>query len=106
VSDQPTLLINPEELLVHSLRVLRSSVYSKASISLRNDEPVGASSLAQLGGKHGDHNIDIYKLKLDGTGKDFVRLTHFNDYMGWKASNPVISSDGKMMAFQIAHTRR
>ena len=64
----------------------------------------GDRHVAQLGGKHGSRNIDIYKLKLDGTGKDFVRLTHFNDYEGWKASNPVISTDGKLMAFQIAHT--
>src|SRR5262249_44716731 len=28
----------------------------------------------------GSGNIDIWKLKLDGTGKDFTRLTHFNDY--------------------------
>jgi hypothetical protein len=64
----------------------------------------GDRHVAQLGGKHGSHNIDIYKLKLDGTGKDFVRLTHFNDFEGWKASNPVISTDGKLMAFQIART--
>ncbi len=60
--------------------------------------------VAELGGDHGSHNIDIWKLRLDGTGKDFVRLTHFNDYEGWKASNPVVSTDGKMMAFQVAHT--
>jgi Tol biopolymer transport system component len=46
--------------------------------------------------------IDIWKLKLDGTGKSFTRLTHFNDYEGWKASNPVVSTDGKRMAFQVA----
>lgn len=39
-----------------------------------------------------------------GTGKDFVRLTYFNDYLGWKASNPVVSTDGKFMAFQVAKT--
>jgi len=55
-----------------------------------------------LGGQHGSREIDIWKLKLDGTGKDFVRVTHFNDYQGWKASNPVVSTDGKLMAFQIA----
>jgi Tol biopolymer transport system component len=60
--------------------------------------------VAKLGGSHGSHNIDIYKLRLDGTGKDFVRLTHFNDYQGWKASNPVVSTDGKFMAFQVAKT--
>ena len=57
-----------------------------------------------LGGKRGPSNIDIWKLKLDGTGKDFVRLTNFNDYEGGKASNPVVSTDGKYMAFQLANT--
>ena len=60
--------------------------------------------VSDLGGNHGMHNIDIWKLKLDGTGKDWTRLTRFNDYAGWKASNPVISTDGKLMAFQVAHT--
>jgi Tol biopolymer transport system component len=55
-----------------------------------------------LGGERGPHNIDIWKLKLDGTGKDLTRLTYFNDYEGGKASNPVISTDGKFMAFQSA----
>jgi Tol biopolymer transport system component len=58
----------------------------------------------QLGCTPGSGNIDIWKLKLDGTGKDFVRLTHFNDYKGGKASNPVVSTDGKHMAFQLANT--
>src|SRR5213594_4445049 len=58
----------------------------------------------QLGGTRGSGNIDIWKLKLDGTGKDFTRLTHFNDYAGGKASNPVISTDGRFMAFQVAKT--
>jgi hypothetical protein len=57
----------------------------------------------RLGG-HGSGQIDIWKLKLDGTGKDFVRLTHFNDYEGGKASNPAISTDGNFMAFQYAKT--
>jgi hypothetical protein len=58
----------------------------------------------QLGGTRGAGNIDIWKLRLDGTGKDFSRLTHFNDYEGGKASNPVISIDGRFMAFQTART--
>jgi hypothetical protein len=57
-----------------------------------------------LGGQRGSGNIDIWKLKLDGTGKNFTRLTGFNDYVGGKASNPVISNDGKYMAFQSAKT--
>jgi len=49
-------------------------------------------------------NIDIWKLRLDGTGRDFARLTTFNDHEGWKASNPVVSTDGRLMAFQVART--
>ena len=49
-------------------------------------------------------NIDIWKLRLDGTGKDFTRLTYFNDYEGGKASNPVVSTDGRFMAFQVARS--
>jgi hypothetical protein len=64
----------------------------------------GDRQVAELGGNHGPGNIDLWKLRLDGTGKDFVRMTHFNDYEGWKASNPVVSTDGKMMAFQVAHS--
>lgn len=57
-----------------------------------------------LGGKRGSGNIDIWKLRMDGTGKDFTRLTFFNDYEGGKASNPVVSTDGRFMAFQYART--
>lgn len=50
-------------------------------------------------------NIDIWKLALDGSGgKSFTRLTYFNDYEGWKASNPVVSTDGRLMAFQVARS--
>jgi hypothetical protein len=48
--------------------------------------------------------IDLYKLKLDGSG-DTQRLTHFNDFPGYKASNPVVSDDGKFIAFQMAKTK-
>jgi len=50
-------------------------------------------------------DIDIWKLRLDGTGQSFVRLTRFNDYEGgWKASNPVVSTDGRLLAFQVARS--
>jgi hypothetical protein len=62
----------------------------------------GDRQCKDFGGGCGPGNIDIWKLKLDGTGKDFTRLTHFNDYEGGKASNPVISTDGRFMAFQTA----
>jgi hypothetical protein len=30
------------------------------------------------------------------------RLTFFNDFPGFKASNPVVSDDGRFIAFQMA----
>ncbi|MGH9628874.1 MAG: hypothetical protein ACRD7E_11165, partial [Bryobacteraceae bacterium] len=63
-----------------------------------------SKQVEKLGGQHGSREIDIWKLKLDGTGKDFVRMTRFNDFEGFKASNPVISTDGRFMAFQLART--
>lgn len=56
---------------------------------------------AWLGG-HGSGNADIWKLKLDGTGKNFERLTTFNDFIGGKVSNPVVATNGAFMAFQAA----
>jgi hypothetical protein len=70
----------------------------------------------------GNQYIDIYKLALDGSGQK-QRLTHFSDYTpekserfpglspgnskgisqgGYKASNPVVSDDGRFIAFQYA----
>jgi hypothetical protein len=47
-------------------------------------------------------HIDIWKLGLEPGGGDFVRLTRWGDYEGYKASNPVVSADGKRIAFQSA----
>jgi hypothetical protein len=44
--------------------------------------------------------IDIYKLKLDGSG-EMQRLTFFSDYAGYKASQGVVSDDGNFLCFQI-----
>lgn len=48
--------------------------------------------------------IDIWKLRLDSNGQDMVRLTRFGNYPGYKASNPVISPDGRTMAFQMGRS--
>jgi len=52
--------------------------------------------------RKGTQYIDIYKLALDGSGQT-TRLTFFSDYPGFKASNPVVSDDGRYMAFQVAN---
>ncbi len=44
------------------------------------------------------------RLALDGGGA-YERLTHFSDYPGFKASNPVVSDDGRFITFQMAKTR-
>lgn len=43
---------------------------------------------------------DIYRLALDGSGR-MERLTRFADVPTYRASNPVISDDGRYMAFQM-----
>jgi hypothetical protein len=49
----------------------------------------------------GPGHVDIWKLSLDGR-RVWERLTFFNTYPGYKASNPVVSDDGKVIAFQMA----
>ena len=51
--------------------------------------------------RKGTQYIDIYKLALDGSAKT-QRVTFFSNYDGYKASNPVVSDDGRYMAFQVA----
>lgn len=45
-------------------------------------------------------DIDIWQLSLDGSGHS-RRLTHFTEYAGYGANNPVISPDGRKMAFGL-----
>ena len=52
----------------------------------------------------GPEHVDIWKLSLDGN-RAWDRLTYFNKYPGYKASNPVVSDDGRVMAFQMARSR-
>lgn len=44
--------------------------------------------------------LDLFKLKLDGSG-EMQRLTYFSDYKGYKATQGVVSDDGKYLCFQI-----
>ncbi|WP_462254099.1 TolB-like translocation protein [Ekhidna sp.] len=46
--------------------------------------------------------LDLYKMKMDESG-EVERITYFNDNPEYKASNGVISDDGRYMAFQYAH---
>ncbi|MFO1500301.1 MAG: hypothetical protein U1G07_18265 [Verrucomicrobiota bacterium] len=54
--------------------------------------------------RQGPGHVDIWKLPLDG-GPYKTRLTYFSDVPGFKASNPVVSDDGRWMAFQMAKSK-
>ncbi|MAG32165.1 MAG: hypothetical protein CL908_14880 [Deltaproteobacteria bacterium] len=45
-------------------------------------------------------DIDIWQLALDGSGR-YRRLTYFTEHEGFGANNPVISPDGRYMAFGL-----
>jgi len=45
-------------------------------------------------------HIDIWRTALDGSARS-ERLTYFSDFAGFGASNPVVSPDGRWMAFQL-----
>jgi Tol biopolymer transport system component len=49
--------------------------------------------------------IDIWKLKLEPGSSDYVRVTRWGEYDGYKASNPVVSPDGRTIAFQSARSK-
>jgi hypothetical protein len=44
--------------------------------------------------------IDIWRTALDGSGRS-ERLTYFSDFRGFGANNPVVSPDGRWMAFSM-----
>ncbi len=61
------------------------------------------SSRGQL--EQNSNYIDIWKLKLEPNSRDFTRVTHWGEYRGFKASNPVVSPDGRTIAFQSARSK-
>jgi hypothetical protein len=84
----------------------KTTVYRKLAGEYNEVEgifPNGEYALVESSREQVEQNsnyIDIWKLKLDPDSKDFTRLTRWGDYRGFKASNPVVSPDGTMMAFQ------
>lgn len=49
------------------------------------------------------YSIELYKLKLDNS-QTWERLTWFNEHGNFKATNPVVSDNGKYIAFMVAST--
>jgi Tol biopolymer transport system component len=50
------------------------------------------------------NHIDIWKLRLLPDSQEFVRMTRWGEYAGFKASNPVVRPDGGAFAFQSARS--
>ena len=46
--------------------------------------------------------IDIYKFSMPAHPHSYERLTFFSDVKGFRSSNPVVSDDGKKIAFQAS----
>jgi len=87
---------------VTAYRKLEGEYNEPEGISPDGEWTLVESSREQGPARQTDRFIDIWKLKLDPATTDFVRLTRWGDYEGYKASNPVVSPDGKWIAFQSA----
>ena len=70
--------------------------------------PDGRYTLVESSREQKEHNsnyIDIWKLRLEPNSNDFTRVTRWGDTPGYKASNPVVSPDGRRIAFQSARSK-
>lgn len=89
----------------------KTTVYRKIAGEYNEVEgifPDGQYALVESSREQLEQNsnyIDIWKLKLEANSQDFTRVTHWGEYRGYKASNPVVSSDGKRIAFQSARSK-
>ncbi len=96
---------------VCGLDLVRKKVTNYSNAPGQYDEPEGIYPDGQYTlvecdrqNHQGPGHVDLWKLKLDGSGQ-YERLTYFSDSPGYKASNPVVSDDGKFIAFQMAKSR-
>jgi Tol biopolymer transport system component len=93
------------------LKTKKITVYRKMAGEYNEVEgifPDGEYTLVESSREQREQNssyIDIWKLKLEPNSQDFTRVTHWGEYAGFKASNPVVSADGKRIAFQSARSK-
>ena len=93
------------------LKSKKVTVYRKLAGEYNEVEgifPDGEYTLVESSREQREQNsnfIDIWKLKLEPDSRDFTRVTHWGEYAGFKASNPVVSPDGRRIAFQSARSK-
>lgn len=93
---------------VMTLNLETGEVVNQTNDPVEYDEPEGVFpsgeyTLVETDRAHkgkGSLYIDIWKLPLDGSG-NFERVTYFSEKGIYKATNPVVSDDGRYMAFQV-----
>ena len=89
----------------------RVTVYRKLAGEYNEVEgifPDGRHTLVESSREQAQQNsnyIDIWKLRLEPNSDDFTRVTHWGEYAGYKASNPVVSPDGRRIAVQSARSK-
>jgi Tol biopolymer transport system component len=90
------------------LKTGKTVVYRKLAGEYNEVEgifPDGRYTLVESSREQAQQNsnfIDIWKLRLEPNSQDYTRVTHWGEYRNYKASNPVVSPDGKHIAFQSA----
>ena len=90
------------------LKTKKVTVYRKLAGEYNEVEgifPDGEYTLVESSREQREQNsnfIDIWRLKLEPDSRDFTRVTRWGEYAGYKASNPVVSPDGRRIAFQSA----
>jgi Tol biopolymer transport system component len=70
--------------------------------------PDGKSTLVESSREQSaqdSNHIDIWRLPLVPNATEYTRMTFWGEYDGYKASNPVVSPDGKTFAFQSARSK-
>jgi len=94
------------EVMVLDLETGEVTNMSKAPVQYDEPEgiyPDGEHTLVESDKQHkgeGSTHIDLWKLALDGSG-EMERITYFNEEGVYKATNPVVSDDGRYIAFQV-----
>ena len=89
----------------------RTTVYRKVAGEYNEVEgifPDGEYTLVESSREQAEQNsnfIDIWRLKLEPGSQDFTRVTRWGEHKGYKASNPVVSPDGRRIAFQSARSK-
>ena len=93
------------------LKTKKVTIYRKVPGEYNEVEgifPDGEYTLVESSREQREQNsnfIDIWKLKLEPDSREFTRVTHWGEYAGFKASNPVVSPDGRRIAFQSARSK-